>query len=161
MRNELNSLNRTLGHPFRLFEEFDKGMENIWSRPSEKRFFTPAVDIEESENEFFLSFDVPGVPRENIQLEIHDGVLKISGERKREVENGKYTEKSYGHFERSFSLPDTADTENIEASCQNGVLTVLVPKKQAVKPRKVEVKEGTGSFSNKMLHSSKEEDKKH
>lgn len=161
MRNEIVGFNRGLGSPFRLFEEFERDMENIWGRPSKTQFFSPTVDVQDNENGYFLSFDVPGVPKEDVHLEIQDGVLKVWGERKREIEDGKYSEKSYGRFERSFSLPDTSDAENVEANFENGVLTVMIPKKQAVKPRKIEVKEGKGSFFNKLLSSSKKEESKH
>lgn len=157
MRNELIKLRSA--SPFRIFEEFERDFENVWARPSQAQFFAPAVDIEENDNGYYLSFDVPGVAREDIHLELKDGMIKVWGERKKEIKQGKYSEKSYGRFERAFSLPEVADSENIEANFQDGVLNVLVPKKQVTQAKRIEVKEGKGNFFKKLLGSHSKEDK--
>ena len=158
MRNELARFGR-INHPFRFFYDFEKEIENAWAKSSDIQSFVPRVDIEENENGYHLSFDVPGVPNEDIHLEVQEGLLRVSGERKSVIENAKFREKSYGKFERSFSLPEGVDAENIEAHFENGVLSVLVPKKQAAKPKKIEVKSGKGSFFNKLLNPAAKEDR--
>lgn len=106
--------------------------------------WTPAVDIKEEEGRFLITADVPGVDPKDIDVTMENGMLTIRGERKFESdvkENGfRRVERMHGTFYRRFSLPDYADADNISASCKNGVLTVTVPKTEAVKPRRIEVK---------------------
>ena len=94
--------------------------------------FTPSVNTREGEFAYHVDVDLPGVKKEDIKVDIKDGVLSVSGERhfKEEVKEEDYykVETSFGKFTRSFSLPDNADVENIEATCDNGVLEVVIPK---------------------------------
>ena len=105
--------------------------------------WAPVVDIKEETDRFVLHADLPGVEREAIDITMEDGVLSIRGERKLEEagENGQYkrVERAHGTFYRRFSLPDTADSEAISARCKNGVLEVVIPKREQVKPRRIEV----------------------
>jgi len=105
--------------------------------------WAPVVDIKEETDRFVLHADLPGVEREAIDITMEDGVLSIRGERKLEEagENGQYkrVERAHGTFYRRFSLPDTADPEAISARCKNGVLEVVIPKREQVKPRRIEV----------------------
>ena len=107
------------------------------------RQFSPAVDVEEQENSYLLQADLPGVDVKDIEITLEKGVLKISGERRADnsvAEQGfRRIERAYGKFERHFSLPDTADDENIEARTVNGVLTVTIAKKETSQPRRIEV----------------------
>lgn len=104
----------------------------------------PRVDLSETEDAYMIQVDVPGVPKDDININYQEGTLSISGERKAEdrKEGSDYVrvERSVGHFYRSFSLPQTIDEEGIEASCENGVLSVRVPKAEETKPRRIEVK---------------------
>lgn len=105
--------------------------------------WVPVVDIKEEKDRFVLHADIPGVPREAIDITMEDSVLSIRGERKLEEagEGGEYKrlERAHGVFYRRFALPDTADPEGINARCNEGVLEVVIPKRESVKPRRIEV----------------------
>lgn len=105
--------------------------------------WTPAVDIKEEADQFVLHADLPGVKPENIDVSMEDGVLTVKGEKdtatKTEQQGYKRIERSYGSFYRRFSLPDTADAENINAKAKNGVLEITIPKRESVKPKKISV----------------------
>lgn len=103
----------------------------------------PAIDICEDDNNLYLIADLPGFKPENIQIRYEDRALTISGERKEiEQEKVRYhrTESFSGRFERSFSLPLDIDIEKIEAELKNGVLTITLPKQEAIKPKQITVK---------------------
>jgi HSP20 family protein len=101
------------------------------------------VDISENENELVVKADVPDVKFEDIQVNLENDTLTLKGERKFEKasDKGGYhrIERSYGSFERSFTVPNTVDAEHVKADYNNGVLTVTLPKKEAAKPRKINV----------------------
>lgn len=105
--------------------------------------WVPVVDIREDKDRFVLHADLPGVDRDSIDITMEDNVLSIRGERKLDEagENGEYKriERAHGTFYRRFSLPDTADPEGIAARCDKGVLEVVIPKRESVKPRRIEV----------------------
>lgn len=105
----------------------------------------PAVDIEETADAYIIHADVPGVKAEDIEINVENGLLEISGERKLEKaveERGvRRFERVFGKFYRSFRLPESADIENIKAKTDHGVLTVIVPKKAVAKPRKIAVED--------------------
>lgn len=105
--------------------------------------WAPAVDIKEEQDRFVIHADIPGVNPEDIDVSMEDGVLTIKGEKnteaKTEKDNYKRVERIYGSFYRRFSLPDTADNEAISAKCRNGVLDIVIPKREAVKPKKISV----------------------
>lgn len=104
----------------------------------------PAVDIKEETNRFLITADLPGVDPKDIEITMENGVLTIKGERTSEAteekEGYKRVERVSGTFYRRFSLPDSADAENIEASGKDGVLTITLPKHEKVQPRRIEVK---------------------
>ena len=109
--------------------------------------FTPNINTREGEFAYHIEVDLPGVSKENINVQIEDGSLVISGERKtnNEVKEENYykVESSFGSFSRSFSLPKEADVENIHAESKDGVLEVIVPKLESAivdKVKKVEIK---------------------
>ena len=105
--------------------------------------WSPAVDIYETENELVLKADLPDINEKDLDVRVENNTLSIHGERKFEqkVKEGGYlrTERSYGSFSRSFSLPNTISTENIKAEYKNGVLTVEMPKRAESKPKQVKV----------------------
>jgi len=98
--------------------------------------FAPNVNTREGEFAYHLDVDLPGVKKEDIKVDVKDGRLTISGERnfKEEVNEEDYykVETSFGKFTRSFDLPENVDVENIEASSENGVLEVIIPKLEKV-----------------------------
>jgi len=114
--------------------------------PAERRAFrwSPACEVAENDASFVVTVELPGAKREDVQLEVHDDVLSIRGEKKseREEKNEKrhYVERSYGSFTRSFTLPANADAERVKASFKEGVLTVEIPKTEVAKPRVIDIK---------------------
>ena len=104
----------------------------------------PAADIIEKENEFLIKAELPEVNKDDIHIDLQDGVLSIRGERKMEKEHEEdkvhRVESFYGSFSRSFRLPDNVDVEKITAESKDGVIRIHVPKTEAAKPRSVEIK---------------------
>ena len=103
----------------------------------------PAVDIKEDVDRFTVTADLPGVNPEEIEITMDKGALTIKGERKHESKENKNgyhrVERSYGSFVRRFTFPDNVDVEKIEASGKEGVLTIVIPKSEKAKPRKISV----------------------
>ena len=124
----------------RLFED---AFSRMLTEPQTNRPWAPAVDIYETENELVLKADLPDVDLKDIDVRVENQTLTISGERtfeKNDTTKGYHRiERNYGTFVRSFSVPNTFDTEHIAADFKNGVLSVTLPKKEAAKPRQVKV----------------------
>ena len=122
-----------------LLSEFD-------NKESSLSGFTPVVNTREGEFAYHVDVDLPGVKKEDIKIDVKDSILTISGERnhKEEVTKDDYhrIETSFGKFERSFTLPNSTDSENITASSKDGVLEVVIPKlkSETEKAKKIEVK---------------------
>jgi HSP20 family protein len=112
------------------------------------RRWMPAMDLVENEHDFILRADLPGLTEGDVNIELDDSVLTISGERKSEHEDGKAgyyrVERSFGTFRRSLGLPEGVNPESVKASFENGVLQVVVPKPEQRKPRKVQISVGGG-----------------
>jgi HSP20 family protein len=110
------------------------------------RRWIPAMDLVETDEHFVLRADLPGLSDEDIKLEVSDGVLTLSGERKAEHETRKdgfyRLERASGTFSRSMTLPDGVDTGAISASFDRGVLEVRIPKPAERKPQRVEIAVG-------------------
>ncbi|WP_294947014.1 Hsp20/alpha crystallin family protein [Sulfurivirga sp.] len=108
--------------------------------------WVPAVDIEETPDAYVIQADVPGVDPKDIEINVENGLLEISGERKAQKEvderGVRRYERVYGRFYRSFRLPESADIDNIRAKTERGVLVIVVPKKSVAKPRKITVEDG-------------------
>ncbi len=105
--------------------------------------FTPAVDVYEDEHKVVLSIEAPGVKQEDLDVQVEKNTLTVRGERKFEKDqkeqNFHRIERRYGSFYRSFSLPNTVDTENVHASYDAGVLRLELAKKAEAKPRQIKV----------------------
>ena len=103
----------------------------------------PPVDIEENGREYVIKAELPGMKKEEVKLKVEGGTLMISGERKAEKEDKdkKYhrLERSYGAFQRSFTLPEGTPPEKISAEFKDGVLLVRLPKDEKAKPKAIEV----------------------
>ncbi|NBX92969.1 MAG: Hsp20/alpha crystallin family protein [Proteobacteria bacterium] len=112
----------------------------------EEPHFLPACDVQEYDVNFLISMDVPGVKREDIQIEVKDETLLVSGERKNELPTeDKYSrtlERFQGKFHRAFKLGEWVDAKAIEASYEDGVLKICVPRKKEVEPETVKIKVG-------------------
>src|SRR3989440_341807 len=106
--------------------------------------WTPLADITEDEKEYLIKAELPDVKKEDVKVTVENGVLTISGERKFEKEEKKKkyhrVERGYGTFMRSFTLPDDADFNKVNAQFKNGVLMVHVPKSERAQPKQIEVK---------------------
>lgn len=140
--------------PFRELEEMSERLNRLIRKPfgrleGQEEALTvadwvPVVDIEESEKEYLVKAELPGVDRADVKVEIEDGVLSIQGERRQEKEEKgrKFhrIERSYGKFVRSFTMPADVDEKKVLANFKEGVLYVHVPKTEAAKPKAVEVK---------------------
>ena len=108
------------------------------------RAIAPAVDITESDEQYTITAEVPGVQRDDLTLEIHEGTLTLRGEKKserdEETERGRRLERSYGAFSRSFTMPSDAELSKVAATFKDGVLRIAVPKKPEAKPEQVAIK---------------------
>lgn len=119
-------------------------LERTARTSSQKSAFTPAANISKDENGYVLRFDVPGVPKDQIDIDIDKGVLVVRGERKSFTEDTD-GEKHYrvescsGRFERSFRLPDDANVTSITATQKDGVLTVRIPRAESARALKVDI----------------------
>jgi HSP20 family protein len=137
--SELNTLQTEMNRLFNTF--FDEGGNGHGSQAP--RRWAPAVDLFEREDSLVLKADLPGLAEDDVQIEVRDNVLTISGERKAEFadkQNGYYrVERSFGRFARSLTLPDGVNAEAIAASFDNGVLEVTIPKPDERKPRRIEI----------------------
>ena len=106
--------------------------------------WAPSVDISEDDKAFTLVADIPGVDPKDIEISMEKGVLTIRGERSTEnVEEGnnfRRVERQSGQFYRRFTLPDSADADNIEAKSEHGVVTITIPKQEVAVSRRIEVK---------------------
>lgn len=135
----------------RMFDDFDAGFWRSPFRsvfgpePSWRRELTwkgiPAVDISESEKSYEITAELPGMDEKNVEVTLSNGNLVIKGEKREEREEKKkdyyLSERQFGSFERRFPVPDDVDTDKIEASFKQGVLTVTLPKRpEAQKPEK-------------------------
>ena len=135
--------------PFADFETFPVGLRafqdsvnRLFAEPN-GRPWVPAVDIKETENDLILKADVPDVDMKDIDIRVENGTLTIRGERKFESEKKEGSwhrvERSYGAFERVFTLPETVEPEGVKADYKNGTLTVTLPKKEIAKPKQIKV----------------------
>ena len=138
--------------PFRdlvtLRDKMNRLFEDAYSSGSSERdmissTWSPSVDIYESEKEIILTAEVPGLSEKDIEIQIEDNSLTIKGERKFEKEtqeeNYHRIERAYGQFCRTFSLPTHIDQEKIKAEHENGVLKIMMPKKEESKPKSVKI----------------------
>jgi HSP20 family protein len=107
------------------------------------RRWVPAMDLLETDNHLVLRADLPGLDREDVNVEIKDGVLTVSGERKAErEERGKdfyRAERAFGSFSRSLSLPENVDADKISAEFDKGVLEIRIPKPEERKPQRIQI----------------------
>ena len=127
----------------RLFDAFFGGGER------ESRRWVPPMDLVEAEDHFVLKADLPGLDEGDVSIEVQDGTLTISGERKAEHEareRGWYRiERSFGSFSRSLTLPEGVHADGISAQFDRGVLEVTIPKPEERKPRRVQIQAGSRS----------------
>src|SRR5436190_19955039 len=141
--------------PFKEMEELQNRLSGLFGRApvgrknGEQESITvaewaPLVDITEDDKEYLIKAELPEVKKDDVKVAVENGVLTISGERKfeKEEKGRKYhrVERVYGNFVRSFTLPDDADANKMNAEFKDGVLKVHVTKSEAAKPKQIEVK---------------------
>tara|TARA_R110000868_G_scaffold117600_9_gene312319 strand:+ start:1487 stop:1900 length:414 start_codon:yes stop_codon:yes gene_type:complete len=131
MRYEMSELNTAL-NPFNSLFNFglEKNLERLWK---------PNVDIHEEDESWQLSVDLPGIPKEQIKVDVLDGQLVISGERESKTEVKGYSERRYGRFERRFNLPERIEASKIKANYAHGVLNLTIPKEEKAKPVSINI----------------------
>ena len=133
----------------RVNDVFDRMLEDFFS--PDTRFFgepvtslMPLMNIEETKDAYRISIEVPGMEKDDIDIEVKDNVLTVSGEKKEEVKSEDSTfyrrERRFGKFSRSISLPNDINVDGIDAEYKNGVLTLTLPKTEEAKPKKITVK---------------------
>ncbi len=141
MRYEpLNLLNQLQREVNRLFETSRLGDEETGHMLAD---WAPAVDIKEEPAQFVIHADLPGVDIKDIEITLENGVLTLKGQRaaekKEETQQYRRVERVRGTFLRRFSLPDAVDAEKVAARCKDGVLEVVVPKREAAQPRRIAI----------------------
>jgi HSP20 family protein len=140
--------------PFRELEDVSTRLNRLFNQPFGRRpmedegslmaEWAPAVDVQETDGEYLIKADLPDVKKEDVHVELQDGMLCLRGERRQEKEEkGKKfhrIERAYGQFERRLALPSEVDSQKVAAEFKNGVLNVHLPKSAHAKPRAIEVK---------------------
>jgi len=131
---------------FNIRNEFDRLLGR--SETQVTSGWLPVVDVRETKNEVMLQAELPGIMPEDVDVSVENGVLSISGEKKAEVREGEeggdfhLVERRYGRFERRFTLPRSVDAEKVSADFENGILTIMLPKAEKAKPRRIQVQGG-------------------
>ena len=132
LQNRLNSIFHDFARPQ------ETGSENLTAGA-----FVPAVDIYEDAQKLALTFEVPGIKPDDVDIRVENNTLTVKGERtlstEQKEENFRRIERRFGSFVRSFTLPQTVDTEQVSAHGENGVLVVELPKKAAAQPKQIKV----------------------
>jgi HSP20 family protein len=139
---ELTSLQNEMNRLFTTFFDTPTGGNGEGAT----RRWIPAMDLVETDEHFVLKADLPGLGEGDVNLEVEDNVLTVSGERKAEHEDKREgyvrVERAYGSFRRSLTLPEGIDPEGVNASFDKGVLEVRIPKPEERKPRRVAIQVG-------------------
>ena len=123
--------------------------------------WSPRVDIYENKDNLVIEAELPGMKPENVDISIENNVLTIQGkrefEKKDEGDNFHRVERHYGSFTRSFTLPPTVNSEDASANFENGVLNLTLAKREEAKPRRIEIKAGSGKSETKQINAEAKE----
>lgn len=140
-------MSMALQNPWSIFDQFQHELNRTQAHAAKNEDhavnsdWSPAVDIKEEEKQFLLIADIPGVNSNDIDIQMEGNILTIKGEKNSELKNEhndyKRIERKHGVFYRRFTMPEDVNADGIEAKCENGVLTVSIPKQEVVKPRKI------------------------
>jgi HSP20 family protein len=126
----------------RMFDNFFNGTDR--DEDYALTAWSPAVDIAEHDDQYVVKMELPGVSKEEVKITLESNILTIRGEKKQEKETKKENyhrvERSYGSFQRSFTLPTTVKNDKIDASFKDGILDIKLPKAEEAKPKQIEVK---------------------
>jgi len=124
-----------------MFDGFVRGTQD---EDTSYSLWTPVVDIAEHDDDYVVKVELPGINKDDVKITLENNVLTIRGEKKQEKESKKENfhriERSYGSFQRSFTLPMTVKNDKIDASYKDGILTIALPKAEEAKPKQIEVK---------------------
>lgn len=127
-------------------DEMNRMFDSYFARKpggGEMMIWNPVVDISETEEEITVAAEVPGIRKEDIKITIQDNVLTLSGEKHQEKEekHKQYhrVERSFGSFQRSFSLPSSVSADKVKAKYKDGILVVVLPKSEESKPKEIQV----------------------
>lgn len=127
----------------RVFDNFIRGGMQA-DEAFQNSYWTPAVDIAELENEYVVKMELAGVNKDDVKISLESNILTVKGEKKQEKEERNKSvhrvERSYGSFQRSFTLPTTVKSDKIDAVFKEGVLSISLPKAEEAKPKQIEVK---------------------
>jgi HSP20 family protein len=141
---ELTSIQNEMNRLFNTF--FDTPTTGNGGNGTSVRRWIPAMDLVETDEHFVLKADLPGLTEADVNVEVEDSVLTISGERTAEHEDKREgyvrVERAFGTFRRSLTLPEGINPDAVQASFENGVLEVRIPKPEERKPRKVAIQVG-------------------
>ncbi|MBX7232112.1 MAG: Hsp20/alpha crystallin family protein [Bdellovibrionales bacterium] len=119
--------------------------------------FAPTCAIEDCDENYVYCFDIPGVNRDDIKVEVSNGNLVISGERKEaQGDRSRIYERHYGRFQRSIHLPENVDPNQVEAAYENGVLRVAIPKSEETRTTNIPISEGKTGFFQRLGTKAKE-----
>jgi HSP20 family protein len=152
--------------PFREFSTLQDRLNRMFrdsygdrEEPLTTSTFAPPVDVYEDEHNVTLKIEVPGIDEKDLDVRIENNTLTVHGERKFEKEekeeNFRRVERQYGSFTRSFTLPNTVDTDSIQAAYEKGILKVQLAKKAEAKPKQIKVNVGSGkSLEGKEVKST-------
>jgi HSP20 family protein len=151
LQNRMNSI----------FQDYTRGQSE--SDTLTTASFVPPVDVYEDEHKVVLKLEVPGLKQDEIDVRVENNTLVVRGERKFEKEekeeNFHRIERRYGSFYRGFTLPNTVDTENVQASYDAGVLKIELQKRAEAKPKQVKVSIGSTGSAGKPIEAPKAESK--
>ena len=123
--------------------EVDRLFDRLFDTPAGAQRWAPPMDLVEADDHYVLKADLPGVSEEDVAIEVENGVLTLTGERKAEherSERGFYRiERAFGRFQRQLTMPEGIDTDAVTAEFDKGVLSVRIPKPEKVKPRRIAI----------------------
>ncbi len=130
-----------------LRDEIDRVFDSFFGRypvsSEHEGYYVPAIDVEETENEYIVKAELPGLKKDDIKISLREDSITISGERKKEKEEKGKTyhrvEMAYGKFVRTIQLPEEIQPDKAKAEYKNGILTVTLPKSEKAKPKEIEI----------------------
>ena len=132
-----------LDEMFDLANEFESVVTGTGGTSQRRSAWTPAVEVHETEDLVSMAVELPGVNPQDVKLSVQDGLLTITGEKHPTVREVRYSERWYGRFERTFSLPAGVDPTRIDASYDSGILTIRLHKSEQAKPRQIQISVGS------------------
>ena len=124
----------TLRSPFRYFNDLERELQKNLNQNAS---FEPAISYKRDKNKLYLNIDIPGVEKEDLDIELKEDKLIIKGERKDKLQESDYSEKYFGKFEKRYSLPKDLDLDKLEARYVNGVLSIEIENSQKENSRKI------------------------